>query len=234
MTQPATIVEIREVAVALAGMREHLVFTGGAIVTLLITDPGAGSIRTTTDVDVYLHHSTMRRHQAAEAELRAHGFEQPPGGPICRWHRGALSVDLMADDANVLGFTNRWYRTAADHTVLVDLAGVMIRMIGAPWFIATKLEAFDAPDRENGGDLQASHDLEDIVAVFDGRATLGDEIDRSPGELRGYLQARLGMLIADRDFYAALVGHVGGDGGRARIVLGRITAAVRLQSLTIP
>lgn len=187
MSQPATIIEIREVAMALAGVHEDLVFTGGAIVTLLITDPGAESIRSTADVDVYLHHSTIRRHQAAEAELRAHGFKQPPGGPICRWRRGELSVDLMADDADVLGFTNRWYRPAADHTDLVDLSGVLVRVIGAPWFIATKLEAFDAPDRENGGNLQASHDLEDIVAVFDGRPGLVDEIDRSPRELRDYL-----------------------------------------------
>jgi len=46
------------------------------------------------------------------------------------------------------------------------LSGRIISLIAAPVFIATKLEAFH--DR-GGGDFLASHDLEDIVTVVDGR-----------------------------------------------------------------
>lgn len=44
-------------------------------------------------------------------------------------------------------------------------------------FIATKLEAF--ADR-GGGDFLASHDLEDITTVTDGRPELTDEAAAAP------------------------------------------------------
>ena len=34
---------------------------------------------------------------------------------ICRMRLGDLKVDLMPDDENILGFTNRWYRSAITH-----------------------------------------------------------------------------------------------------------------------
>lgn len=75
-------------------------------------------------------------------------------------------------------------------------------------FLATKLEAFDGRGK---GDFLFSHDLEDLLAVIDGRASLLEECRTSPAELRTYLAARLTALLATRDFVDALSGHLPGD-----------------------
>ncbi|MEO7546819.1 MAG: hypothetical protein ABIT82_00200 [Ramlibacter sp.] len=46
-----TFPRLRAVAEALADLREHVVFVGGATAGLLITDPAAESVRATLDVD---------------------------------------------------------------------------------------------------------------------------------------------------------------------------------------
>lgn len=84
----------------------------------------------------------------------------------------------MPLDEKVLGFTNIWYEPAIEaaetRKILPD---VTIRVISAPYFCATKLEAFDG---RGAGAYQASHDLEDIITVIDGRAEIIDEISHAP------------------------------------------------------
>jgi len=79
----------------------------------------------------------------------------------------------MPLDEKILGFSNRWYRAAMEaatmHHLLRDLE---IRVVTAPYFLATKLEAFRGRGR---GDFLASHDLEDLIFVIDGRSTIVDE-----------------------------------------------------------
>ena len=55
---------------------------------------------------------------------------------------------------------------AATHPLLRDLE---IRVVTAPYFIATKIEAFRGRGR---GDFLASHDLEDLIFVIDGRSSI--------------------------------------------------------------
>jgi len=64
----------------------------------------------------------------------------------------------------VLGFTNRWYAPALEHaTTFTPPSGTPIQMITTPFFLGTKMEAF----RGRGNmDYQASHDLEDFVAII--------------------------------------------------------------------
>jgi len=114
--------------------------------------------------------------------------------PICRWRYRGLEVDVMPSDARILGFANRWYPFAMSSATLLKLpGGEVIRLIAAPVFVATKFEAH--ADR-GAGDLLASHDLEDIVNVIDGRPSLLSEIVASPGELREYLAGRCADLLA--------------------------------------
>ena len=83
----------------------------------------------------------------------------------------------------VLGFSNRWYRIARKESEERELpGGVRIRAVSAPLFLATKTEAFRSRGR---GDFVASHDLEDIIAVVDGRPTLADEVKLAPARCAG-------------------------------------------------
>ena len=93
----------------------------------------------------------------------------------------------MPMDSRVLGFANRWYPLVAQTAQQCVLpSGDSIRLIAAPAFLATKFEAF--ADR-GGGDMLASHDLEDIINIVDGRPELRDEVADAPAELRAYAAA---------------------------------------------
>lgn len=48
-------------------MKSEIVFTGGSIITLLVTDPAAPAMRETFDVDIYVQRSSVPRHYRAEA-----------------------------------------------------------------------------------------------------------------------------------------------------------------------
>lgn len=201
---------------ALAPLLDELVFLGGAITGVLVTDPAAAPLRPTEDVDVILEVGSLAELQGrVRAKLIAAGFAEDasPGSPLCRWTRGPLIVDVMPSTPGILGFSNRWYPEALRSPMLVTIAPLLsMRVIAAPVFLATKLEAFKG---RGGRDYQASHDLEDLVAVIDGRPTLLDEVAASPQPLRAYLAAELAELLSEPAFRSdALPGHVRGDASR--------------------
>lgn len=218
---------MRQVALQLDGLTDQLVFVGGVTVGLLITDPASPAVRPTRDVDVITIIESHADYYRLGEQLRRRGFkeDQSEGAPLCRWVAGGWILDVMPTDEQILGFSNRWYRLAALTAEPVSLdADITIRVITAPCFIATKLEAFKGRGR---ADFLGSHDLEDIVGVVDGRPELVEECVGSPAELRAYLSNEVGQLLGMQAFNEALPGHVL-DTGRLPIVRHRLEALARL------
>ena len=192
-------------------LRDEMVFVGGAVAGLLITDPAMPAIRPTEDVDMICQALVRADYHRVEVRLRERGFvhDTRPDAPICRWRIGDVAVDVMPTLDEILGFSKRWYLLALETALPIDLpSGRSIRLVSAPVFLATKLEAFDGRGK---GDFLFSHDLEDLMAVVDGRATLLEECRASPPELRVYLAQRFAALLAERDFVDALSGNVPGE-----------------------
>lgn len=100
----------------LAPVLDELVFVGGCTTGVFITDPAAGGIRPTKDVDAIVDVTSDAEYAVLSERLRALGLaeDSTPGAPLCRWRRNDLIVDVMPVDAHVLGFSNRWYRAAID------------------------------------------------------------------------------------------------------------------------
>jgi hypothetical protein len=210
---------------AFGDLRDEVIFVGGAVVDLFITDPAAPRPRFTEDVDVLVEVTTHGEWARIGERLRSLGFreDQREGAPVCRWLFDDLVVDVMPALERVLGFSNRWYRIARKHSEERELpGGVRIHAITAPLFIATKMEAFRS---RGGGDFVASHDLEDIIAVVDGRSTLADEAKVAPALLRRFLAETMKGWLEDLNFLAAVPGHLPGDAAsqaRAPLVLERL------------
>jgi hypothetical protein len=122
----------------------------------------------------------------------------------------------------VLGFGNRWYAAAIQNAQELKVGRLSIRVVTAPNFLATKLEAFDGRGK---GDYQASHDLEDLIAVIDGRPEAVDEVAAAPKKLQDHLAKRFSALLDEPLFREALPGHLPGDEHnqkRVPIVLARL------------
>jgi predicted nucleotidyltransferase len=189
----------------------HLVFVGGAVAGLLITDPAQPAIRPTEDVDLLAQVVARTDYYALEAKLRAKGFEQDMriGAPICRWTVNDVTVDVMPTLPEVLGFSNRWYPLACETAWAATLpSGRRVQVIAAPAFVATKLEAFAGRGQ---GDFLFSHDMADIVSVIDGRESLVAELQQAPSELRHHVKAVIAQLRRSRGFMDSLPGHLPGD-----------------------
>jgi len=219
---------LRAIADALGELREQVVFLGGAVVGLLLSDPLAESVRATYDVDavVDLDWSRFRR---IEERVQTQGFaREMESGVVCRWvHRASGVVfDLMPVDSEVLGFSNRWYAYAVETAQSVELdERLSIRMVTAVAFVATKLEAFATRGQ---GDFLSSHDLEDVLNVIDGRAELVEELAMAPEDLRRMVANAFAALLDDPAFANALPGLVA-EPGRAGIVHERLHAMLLLR-----
>lgn len=220
--------EIMEIAVArLGALAGEMVFLGGCATGLLITDAGAPPIRATKDVDAIAEVASLIEYHRLSKRLRDLGFSEDHStdAPICRWQAGDILLDVMPTLSEILGFGNEWYQPAFAAAVLVMLpSGKTIRMVSAPYFLATKFAAFDGRGQ---GDYMMSHDMEDIVAVLDGRPEIVDEVLNCEQHLKNYLKARLSALITDERFIETLPSHLPGDAGsqaRVPIILQRMQA----------
>ena len=222
---------VERVAEALGPLRERVVFLGGCATGLLLTDTAAPSIRSTKDVDVIVEVATRLAYHKIEQELVRLGFQHDTseGAPLCRWTFDDLLLDVMPTDPELLGFSNRWYPEAVHHAVACELpSGLWIRLVTSPYFLATKLEAFFGRGR---GDFFGSHDLEDFVAVMDGRPEVIEETLAASPELRRYLAKTLTTLLGDPDFVYSLQGHLPpdhGSQGRLPMVLEMIGTLARM------
>jgi hypothetical protein len=135
----------------LAPVLDELVFVGGCTTGLFITDPAAGGIRPTEDVDAIVDVTSYAKYAALPERLRALGLAEDttPGAPLCRWRRDELIVDVMPVDERILGFSNRWYPAAIEGAQTIAIGDQRVRVVTPTFFIATKLEAFHG--RGGGG-----------------------------------------------------------------------------------
>ena len=188
---------LRIIASALGDLRTKVVFVGGAVAGLLVTDPLADTVRATIDVDAVVEAGIAQFHHIEE-QVAVRGFARDMDSTgICRWvHRpSGVVFDLMPVHPEVLGFSNRWYPYLVESAVWVELApGLSIRLANAVAFVATKLEAFTT---RGGSDILSSHDLEDVLNLVDGREELMREMVLAPPALiseperAGIVEARM-------------------------------------------
>jgi hypothetical protein len=200
----------------------EVVFVGGCTTELFITDEAAAEVRPTFDVIAEI--TSYADYATFSERLRVLGFREDTsrGAPLCRWLIEEMKLDVMPIEERILGFTNRWYRAAMDAAQETKLqAGLRIRVVTAPYFLATKLEAFRGRGR---GDCTNSHDLEDLLTVIDGRETIIQEVADTPA-LRSYIAEQFRALLETPAFLDALPGYLLPDVGsqaRVPILRGRI------------
>lgn len=212
-------------AECLGELTKELVFLGGCATGLLITDPAAPEIRITRDVDAIAQITTHMDYYRLAEQLRTCGFfeSQEDGAPICRWENAEIILDVMPTDEKILGFSNPWYEPAIKTSLPVTLpSGQVVNLVSPAYFLATKLAAFHGRGQ---GDFLMSHDIEDIVAVLDGRPEIVSDILHADKRVASYLTHEFKNLLQRRAFIEALSGHLPADAAsqkRVTLVIDRI------------
>lgn len=170
--------------------------------------------RRTKDVDVVISVATYADYNGVAEQLRKLGFKDDMQLPI-RWHLDDLMVDVLPMTDIGHGMGNRWFHLVMELAVKRTLAGgTTVELAAAPVLLATKLEAF----RDRGAkDALASHDLEDIITLLDGRPEIVEEAAAMPDELKSYLAEQAGMLLAMPEIGYVLEGNLAMTEGEERI-----------------
>ena len=157
--------------------------------------------------------------------LRDIGFNEDTDedANICSWKKDKIRVDVMPIDGEILGFSNRWYPGAVAHAKQENLGDTTIRIMTAPYFLATKIEAFN---NRGEGDFAASRDLEDVMTIINGRPELIAELSLVDQDVRRFIQDSISALLSSEDFRNALPGLV--EPGRGVVILGLLENIVKL------
>lgn len=196
MNDHINIVRIKAVNRALGKYADQSAFVGGATVSLYADTPSFEA-RPTDDVDVIVELLSYAKESELDEELRKIGFRNDiESGIRYRYRYDGLIVDVVPVQSEVSGFGNKWYpdgyRNAIIHRIDDRSA---VKIFTAPYFIATKLEAFLGRGR---GDGRTSRDFEDIVFVLEHRAVVWEELEETNGELRLYLRVQFQSVLQNK------------------------------------
>ena len=201
---------VMHIASRLEPLGVKFAFIGGSVIGLLVDHPEAASIRPTNDIDVVLEVVTHIDYTKMEKRLFGLKFKNDisEGAPKCRWIVDDIKVDVLPSRDDLGQWRGRWFEEALRTATPREISGKTINVVTASCFIATKMDAF--ADRGNG-DFLASRDVEDIVAIVDGRASLESEIFTSHPDLRRYVSETVRTWLEKPEFIEALQGHLPGD-----------------------
>lgn len=172
------------VAEGLGDLNKEVVFVGGATAGFYATNPGAPDARPTMDVDCIIGLTSYAKLADLESKLTMSGFQHviSERAPICRWVFRNIKVDVMPSDPAVMGFSNRWYEDGIRFAIERGLPNKKrIRIFTAPYFIASKFEAYKS---RGNNDMRTSPDFEDIIYVLDNRNEIVQELIQTEDSLR--------------------------------------------------
>ncbi|MCC5846017.1 MAG: hypothetical protein JJU05_17350 [Verrucomicrobia bacterium] len=187
-------------------------FTGGAVVPLFLDQPELVMIRPTKDVDVVIQAASILAYQEIESHLQLAGWRHDTSrnAPRCRWIHQNVLVDILSSSPVPGEFSSPWFDLGIQKAWSFPADGQNVPVVPATVFLASKLDAFwDRGHR----DPWASHDLEDVITVVDGRESLVDEVKNEDTSLRSALAQSFTRLHAAFDLNHLLPGFLPSDPG---------------------
>jgi len=211
--------ELSQVAKKLVGLQERFAFVGGCVLPLLLDATYRPSARSTFDVDVIVGVVSRTAESGLDERLRALGFHHDirANAPRCRWILEGMTVDVMAQGPG-LEFATAWLVDGLAAAVDLELSpGVHARVITPPYFMAAKIQAFrDRGTTRGRPDYYGSKDLEDVIALVEGRTTLVSELEHANPRVQQYVVSEITRLLRDQSFIDALPAHLSDMTGTVR------------------
>jgi predicted nucleotidyltransferase len=218
-----------QAATLLKDLNEHVVYVGGRIVGLLITDLIEDDIRPTYDIDVAVNLDTtdIVAHYSLQKKLEKLGFK-PEGNINCRYILNDFMIDVMYTDGTLQGINSNWYKPGFDNVIEIRIKDKQIKILNAIYFIATKLEAFTDRAYKNN-DYWDCKDLEDIINIINGRPELLVELMSSPQDVVQFISGYFKKLVEDPKWLDAIKAIARLERSR-NIVLSTIEKIIALES----
>lgn len=176
---------VEKVALALGELNKEVIYVGGAVVSLYVTDEGAEQARPTKDIDIAVQISTYGQMDILREKLATKKiYPAPTENVMYRYSHEDILIDFIPYDETPLGPTNSWLKPGFEKAYPVVIGAIEINILPVSLFLATKWEAF----KSRGSDPRTSHDFEDIIYVVDNNKRLIEDFKKADHTVQDFLQ----------------------------------------------
>ena len=176
---------VEKVALALGELNDEVIYVGGAVISLYVTDEGAEFPRPTKDIDISVQVSSYAQMDQLREKLANKKIYPAPDEKIMyRYSYEDILIDFIPYEETPLGPTNRWLKPGFEKAYPEKVGITEIKILPVSLFLATKWEAFNS----RGGDPRTSHDFEDIIYVIDNNRSVVDDVSKAEKDVRGFLK----------------------------------------------
>jgi len=184
---------VEKVALALEELNQEVIYVGGAIVSLYVTDEGAEQARPTKDIDISVQISTYAQMEELREKLATKKiYPAPTETVIYRYTYDEILIDFIPWDKTPLGPTNSWLKPGFEKAYPIKIGTVEIHILPVSLFLATKWEAF----KSRGNDPRMSHDFEDIIYIIDNNINLIEDVKNAEEDVQVFLKEMSNHILA--------------------------------------
>jgi predicted nucleotidyltransferase len=188
---------IEKVALALGDINDEVIYIGGAVVGLYVTDKGADLPRPTKDIDISVQVSTYSEMEQLRIKLAAKGIHPAVNETVMyRYSYDDILIDFIPYEDTPLGPTNRWLKPGFNKAYSVPVGKAVIKMLPVSLFLATKWEAF----KDRGDDPRVAPDFEDIIYVLDNNVDIVKDVKKSAPDVRSFLKEMSEEILSNPFF----------------------------------
>lgn len=176
---------VEKVAQSLEELNKEVIYVGGAVVSLYVTDEGAEQPRPTKDIDISVQISTYAQMEDLREKLALKKIYPAPSEKIMyRYAYEDILIDFIPFEETPLGPTNSWLKPGFEKAYPINIGEIEIKILPVSLFLATKWEAF----KSRGSDPRTSHDFEDIIYIIDNNLEVVEDIQNANKDVQDFLK----------------------------------------------
>jgi len=176
---------VEKVAISLEELNDDVIYVGGAVVSLYVTDEGAEQPRPTKDIDISVQISTYSQMDELREKLALKKIYPAPSEKIMyRYSYEDILIDFIPFEETILGPTNSWLKPGFEKAYPVNIGEIEIKILPVSLFLATKWEAY----KSRGNDPRTSHDFEDIIYIVDNNLEVVEDIRNANKDVQNFLK----------------------------------------------
>lgn len=176
---------VEKVAISLEELNKDVIYVGGAVVSLYVTDEGAEQPRPTKDIDISVQISTYSQMEKLREKLASKKIYPAPTEKVMyRYSYEDILIDFIPFEETPLGPTNSWLKPGFEKAYAVNIGGIEIMILPVSLFLATKWEAF----KSRGGDPRSSPDFEDIIYIIDNNKEVVTDVRNANKDVQEFMK----------------------------------------------
>ena len=196
---------VEKVALALEELNGEVIYVGGAVVSLYVTDEGAEQPRPTKDIDISVQVSSYAQMNKLQESLASKKiFPATTQTVMYRYTYEDVLIDFIPFEETPLGPTNKWLKPGFEKAYPITIGKAEIRILPVSMFLATKWEAH----KNRGGDPRMSHDFEDIIYIIDNNLNLIDDIANADKDVQSFLKEMSNVILSHSSLYEIIECHI--------------------------